>query len=60
MGLSNREYVGRTMEALATDLGSYIASGLAGAAPGITWPKLLEHKDASAARRGRSASDVDG
>lgn len=50
MGLSNREYVGRALDTLATSLGSYIASVLKGVAPGISWPKLLEHKDSSAGR----------
>lgn len=59
MGLSNREYVGRALEALATDLGSYIASVLAGPAPDISWPKLLEHKDASAGRAPTTYSDSD-
>ncbi|MET3719222.1 DUF4011 domain-containing protein [Arthrobacter sp. UYEF21] len=59
MGLSNREYVGRALETLAGGLGSYIASVLEGVAPGISWPKLLEHKDASAGRTAQSYSATD-
>ena len=50
MGLSNREYVGRALEVLATHLDQYISHALEAVAPGISWPKLLEHKDASAGR----------
>lgn len=59
MGLSNREYVGRALDTLATGLGSYIASVLEGAASGISWPKLLEHKDASAGRTPMVYSSTD-
>ncbi|GAP53454.1 uncharacterized ATP-dependent helicase MG140 [Arthrobacter sp. Hiyo6] len=59
MGLSNREYVGRALDTLAASLGSYIASVLEGAAPGISWPKLLEHKDASAGRTPMTYSSAD-
>src|SRR6476620_8289330 len=59
MGLSNREYSGRALDALATNLGSYIASVLEGVAPGISWPKLLEHKDASAGRTPMTYSPTD-
>jgi hypothetical protein len=59
MGLSNREYVGRALEALASSLGPYISSVLADLAPGISWPKLLEHKDAAAGRTAQSYSDAD-
>lgn len=59
MALSNREYVGRALETLATSLGSYIASVLEGLAPGIPWPKLLEHKDASAGRALMTYSSTD-
>ncbi|WCI09634.1 Swt1 family HEPN domain-containing protein [Arthrobacter sp. OVS8] len=59
MGLSNREYVGRALDTLATSLGSYIASVLNGVAPGISWPKLLEHKDSSAGRAPMTYSPTD-
>ena len=59
MGLSNREYVGRALDTLAASLDSYIASLLEGAAPGISWPKLLEHKDASAGRTRMTYSPAD-
>lgn len=59
MGLSNREYVGRALETLATSLGTYIASLLDSVAPGIPWPKLLEHKDASAGRQPKTYSPTD-
>ena len=59
MGLSSREYVGRALDTLAASLGSYIASVLDGAAPGISWPKLLEHKDASAGRPPMTYSPAD-
>ncbi|MEO3932308.1 DUF3320 domain-containing protein [Micrococcaceae bacterium Sec7.4] len=59
MGLSNREYVGRALDTLAASLGSYIASVLDGVAPGISWPKLLEHKDASAGRTRMTYSPTD-
>jgi hypothetical protein len=59
MGLSNREYVGRALETLATSLGSYIATVLEGVAPGISWPKILEHKDASAGRTPMTYSPTD-
>lgn len=54
MGHSNREYVGRALDTLAASLGSYIESVLAPLAPGVAWPKILEHKDANA---GRTASN---
>lgn len=59
MGLSNREYVGRALDTLATSLGSYTAAVLEGVAPGISWPKLLEHKDASAGRTPMTYSSAD-
>lgn len=59
MGLSNREYVGRALDTLAASLGSYIASVLEGVAPGISWPKLLEHKDSSAGRPPMTYSPTD-
>ncbi|MFP3459784.1 DUF3320 domain-containing protein [Arthrobacter globiformis] len=60
MGLSNREYVGRALETLALSLSPHIVSVLAGVAPGVSWPKLLEHKDATAGRtaQGYSATDL--
>lgn len=59
MGLSNREYVGRALDTLAASLGSHVASVLDGVAPGISWPKLLEHKDASAGRTPMVYSSTD-
>lgn len=59
MGLSNREYVGRALDTLAAGLGSYIASVLESVALGISWPKLLEHKDASAGRAPTTYSSTD-
>lgn len=59
MGLSNREYVGRALDTLAASLGSHIASVLEGIAAGISWPKLLEHKDASAGRAPTTYSPTD-
>lgn len=50
MGHTNREYVGRALDALAASLGSYIESALAPLAPGVAWPRILEHKDATAGR----------
>lgn len=59
MGLSNREFVGRALKVLASSLGPYISSVLADLAPGILWPKLLEHKDAAAGRTAQSYSATD-
>jgi hypothetical protein len=59
MGLSNREYVGRALDTLATSLGSYIASVLEGVVPGIPWTMLLEQKDASAGRPPKTYSLTD-
>ncbi|NVM96178.1 DUF4011 domain-containing protein [Arthrobacter wenxiniae] len=59
MGISNREYVGRALDTLASGLDSYIGSVLESVAPGISWPKLLEHKDASAGRAPIQYSSAD-
>ncbi|MHC6219826.1 DUF3320 domain-containing protein [Arthrobacter sp. MMS24-S77] len=59
MGLSNREYVGRALDTLAAGLGPYISAHLGGLAPGISWPKLLEHKDASAGKAPKSYAATD-
>lgn len=59
MGLSNREYVGRSLDTLAASLGSYISAHLSTMAPGISWPKLLEHKDASAGKAPKSYAPTD-
>lgn len=59
MGISNREYVGRALDILASSLDSYIGSVLENVAPGIAWPKLLEHKDASAGRTPVNYSSTD-
>ncbi|WP_458113481.1 DUF4011 domain-containing protein [Arthrobacter sp. R1-13] len=50
MGHTNREYVGRALDTLAASLGSYIESALAPLAPGVAWPRILEHKDVTAGR----------
>jgi hypothetical protein len=57
MGLSNREYVGRALEMLASSLAPHIASVLDGMAPGVSWPKLLEHKDVSGGDSERDGRD---
>lgn len=50
MSLSNREYVGRALEALAVGLEPYIAGVLGEVAPGVAWTKIIQHKDENAGR----------
>ncbi|WP_426989911.1 DUF3320 domain-containing protein [Pseudarthrobacter sp. Y6] len=60
MSLSNREYVGRALDALAVGLEPYIAGVLAEVAPGVVWTKILQHKDENAGRAAQNyaASDL--
>ena len=58
-GFPTASIVGRALDTLAASLGAYIASVLEGVAPGISWPKLLEHKDASAGRAPMTYSPTD-
>lgn len=59
MTLSNREYVGRALDTLAAALGPHIAMVMDGVAAGVSWPKLLEHKDASNGKAPKSYSATD-
>ncbi|TSE16656.1 DUF3320 domain-containing protein [Arthrobacter sp. KBS0703] len=59
MSLSNREYVGRALEALAVGLEPYIAAVLAEVAPGVAWTKIIQHKDENAGRAAQSYAPTD-
>ena len=50
MGHSNREYVGRALDILAASLAHTLSRFWRALAPGVAWPKILEHKDANAGR----------
>ena len=45
MALSNREFIGRTLEILSKGLEPYIDRAMAEVSPGIDWPTVLVHKD---------------
>ncbi|MBG6183057.1 hypothetical protein IWX65_001004 [Arthrobacter sp. CAN_A214] len=45
MGLSNREFVGRALDVMAEGLEPVIRATLEQVAPGVEWPRILEHKD---------------
>lgn len=59
MSLSNREYVGRALEALAVGLEPYIAAVLSEVAPGVAWTKIIQHKDENAGRAAQSYAPTD-
>lgn len=59
MSLSNREYVGRALEALADGLEPYIAAVLSEVAPGVAWTKIIQHKDENAGRAAQSYAPTD-
>ncbi|MDQ0665377.1 hypothetical protein QFZ35_003875 [Arthrobacter ulcerisalmonis] len=59
MSLSNREYVGRALEALAVGLEPYIAAVLSAVAPGVAWTKIIQHKDENAGRAAQSYAPTD-
>ena len=59
MSLSNREYVGRALEALACGLEPYIAAVLSEVAPGVAWTKIIQHKDENAGRAAQSYAPTD-
>ncbi|MEW1950944.1 DUF3320 domain-containing protein [Pseudarthrobacter sp902506025] len=59
MSLSNREYVGRALEALAIGLEPYIAAVLSELAPGVAWTKIIQHKDENAGRAAQSYAATD-
>lgn len=59
MSLSNREYVGRALEALAVGLEPYIASVLSEVAPGVAWTKIIQHKDENAGRAAQTYAPTD-
>ncbi|MBO0907787.1 DUF4011 domain-containing protein [Arthrobacter sunyaminii] len=60
MALSNREFIGRTLEILSKALEPYIDRAMAELSPGIDWPMLLARKDELAGRglKTYKASDV--
>lgn len=53
MALSNREFIGRTLEVLAQGLEPHIRRVLGEVAPGLDWPALLAGKDEAAGRQPR-------
>ncbi|WP_404321317.1 DUF4011 domain-containing protein [Arthrobacter luteolus] len=60
MALSNREFVGRTLEILSRGLKPYIDRAMAEVSPGVDWPSLLSRKDELAGRGTKTykANDV--
>ncbi|MCQ1947573.1 DUF4011 domain-containing protein [Arthrobacter sp. zg-Y1116] len=60
MALSNREFIGRTLEILSKVLEPYIDRAMAEVSPGVDWPSLLSRKDELAGRglKTYKASDV--
>lgn len=59
MSLSNREYVGRALDALAVGLEPYITGVLAEVAPGVAWTKIIQHKDENAGRTAQTYAPTD-